>query len=331
MTDLSTHYGPLKLNSPLVAGSSGLTDKTDMLKEMEAHGAGAVVLKSLFEEEILREMKISLGSMNTSGFIYPETVEYYEYDEGPAESTAGYLDLIGRAKKEISIPVIASINCLDAEYWTYFPRQLESAGADAVELNIFSLPTNLEKSAGANEQVYFDIIRKVREQVKLPVFVKLSSYSSRLAAFLSDIAAEGVDGLVLFNRFYNPDIDIHTEEITSGAILSHPSDIYNTLRWVAIMAERVDCDLVASTGVHSGESAIKLLLAGASAVQVTSALYQQGIPHLSKMLEEIRKWMESKAYKKIDDFKGKLSQSKSSNPAVYSRVQFMKYFRSFQG
>lgn len=329
MIDLSTNYGPLKLSSPLIAGSSGLTDSIESLNEFEKHGAGAVVLKSLFEEEILRDMDAQLQSMNSSSFIYPETIEFYDYNDATKESTTSYLNLIRKAKDAVSIPIIASINCLDAEQWTYFPKQIEAAGADAIELNIFNLPSDLNKSAQENEAVYFSIIKQVINQVKLPVFVKLSFYSSSLASFLSKISKSGVSGIVLFNRFYNPDIDIETMEITSGAILSSPAEIYNTLRWIAIMAERVDCDLIASTGVHDGEAVIKQILVGATAVQLASSLYKNGIPYLSTIKKDLESWMENKGFDKLSDFRGRLSQSKSENPAVYSRVQFMKYFRGF--
>jgi dihydroorotate dehydrogenase (fumarate) len=329
MMDLTVKYGSLKLKNPVVAGSSGLTDNTDSLMKLENHGAGAVVLKSLFEEEILREMKSQLSSMSSNGFLYPETLEFYEYFDGPKESTSGYLELIASAKSKLSIPVIASINCVDAINWTYFPEQVEKAGADALELNIFNLPADPTKSAAENEQVYFEIINEVKKQVHIPVFIKISYYSASLASFLLKLSKTKIDGMVLFNKFYNPDIDIEKMELISGAILSSPSDIYQTLRWIAIMSERIDCTLVASTGVHDSEAIVKLLLAGAGAVQIASTLYKNGIPYLEILLKGLEDWMQRKGFSSINEFKGKLSQSKSSNPAAYSRVQFMKYFRGF--
>ncbi len=329
MIDLSTQYGSLKLKNPLIAGSSGLTDNIASLIELEKNGAAAVVLKSLFEEEILRDMKIQLNSMSSSGFIYPETVEFYDYFDGPKETTISYLELIKKAKDKLKIPVIASINCLDSNNWTYFPGQIEKAGADALELNIFNLPSDINKTAAENENIYFEIIAEVKKQIKIPLFVKLSYYASSLAAFLVKISQTDIDGLILFNRFYNPDIDLDTFEVTSGAILSSPGDIYQTLRWIAILAERVNCSLIASTGIHDADGVIKQILAGASAVQIVSALYKNGIPHLKKIQNDLESWMKQKNYNSLTDFKGKLSQSKASNPAVYSRVQFMKYYRSF--
>jgi dihydroorotate dehydrogenase (fumarate) len=329
MIDLTTKYGKLKLKNPIVAGSSGLTDNVESLKEIEQNGAGAVVLKSLFEEEIVREMESALKSMSSGGNIYPEALESFDYYDGPKESTTGYLDLITIAKAEVEIPVIASINCIDAEYWTYFPKQIEQAGADALELNIFNLPSDLNRSADEYEQVYFNIIKQVQEQINIPLFIKLSFYSSHLGSFLRDISKTGIDGLVLFNRFYNPDIDIESLEITSGSVLSSPSDIHQSLRWIAILSGQLDCNLIASTGVHSAEGVIKQILAGASAVQIASTLYKNGIPYLSKIINDLKDWMAEKEYKSLDDFRGKLSQNKSVDPALYSRVQFMKYFRGF--
>ena len=328
--DLSARYGNLKLKNPIVAGSSGITDNISSLIELEKNGAAAVVLKSLFEEEILRDMKVQLSTMSSSGFIYPETVEFYDYFDGPKETTAGYLELITQAKAKLSIPVIASINCVDSDNWTYFPSQIEKAGADALELNIFNLPSDITKTAAENEKVYFNIIEEVKKQISIPLFVKLSYYASSLAAFLVNISKTGIDGLILFNRFYNPDINLDTLELTNSAVLSSTSDIYQTLRWIAIMAERVDCSLIASTGIHDAEGIIKQILAGAAAVQIVSTLYKNGIPHLKKLLDGLEQWMTQKNYKSLDDFRGKLSQSKASNPAVYSRVQFMKYYRGFQ-
>jgi dihydroorotate dehydrogenase (fumarate) len=329
MIDLSIKYGSLKLKSPIVAGSSGLTDNLDSLIAFESAGAGAVVLKSLFEEEIIREMQADLKSMSSSAFIYPETLEFYDYFDGPKETTEGYLEFIRNAKSILKIPVIASINCIDSENWTYFPKQIVQAGADALELNIFILPADLNKTAQDNEKTYFKIISEVKKQVNIPVFVKLSYYSSNLSLFLQDISKTGIDGLVLFNRFYNPDIDIDTLEVTSGAILSSPSDIHQSLRWIAIMSERCECDLIASTGVHDSEGLIKQLLVGAAAVQMASSFYKNGIPYLKVMLDELKKWMNNKGYSSISEFKGILSQDKVSNPAAYSRVQFMKYFRGY--
>lgn len=329
MTNLTTKYMGLTLRNPLIAGSSGMTDNKENILKFEKHGIGAVVLKSLFEEEIIVEKQSNLDRMGSGGFLYPETVEFYEYEEGPRESTMEYLDLIRELKKSSGIPVIASINCITAKQWTYFPKELESAGADAIELNLFILPSDMNRSADENEKIYFQIIDEVIKQVKIPVAVKISYYFSNLATIIKRLSETNISGIVLFNRFYSPDFDIDTFDITSGNVLSSPGDLAISLRWIAIMAERVSCDLAASTGVHDGSAFIKQLLAGAKAVQITSALYKYGPEHITKMLEDLKIWMEKHKFSSIDQFRGKMSQSKSSNPASYERVQFMRYFRGY--
>lgn len=330
MADISTKYMGLKLRNPIIAGSSGMTDNIESLVSLEKAGVGAVVLKSLFEEEILQELQSNLNKMTSDLFLYPETVDYYEYLDTPHESPEQYLQLIKDAKHSLSIPVIASINCISAGQWTYFPKRIEASGADALELNLFVLPSDLKRSSTENEQVYFEIIREVRKQVKIPIAIKLSYYFSNLALMLKELSETGIQGLVLFNRFYSPDIDIDSLEVTSGYVLSSPSDIANSLRWIAIMSQRVSCDLAASTGVHNGKAAIKQLLAGAHAVQVASALYKSGPSVIEEMITELKSWMRYHKFKKIDDFRGKLSQVKSTNPAAFERVQFMKYFREMR-
>jgi dihydroorotate dehydrogenase (fumarate) len=330
MADLSTVFAGLTLKNPIIVGSSGLSDTIENLRDLEKNGAAAIVLKSLFEEEILKEMNASLHKMSSEGFLYPETVDYYDFYETPDEATLTYLDHIRTAKKSLSIPVIASINCITATQWTYFPRQIEQAGADAMELNIFVLPSDFNRTAAENEKIYDEIIREVKKQVTIPVIVKLSYYFSNLAAFLQRISASGIQGMVLFNRFYNPDFDIESLEFTSGAVLSSPSDLYLSLRWIGILTGRVSCSLAASTGVHDGTALIKQLLAGASAVEIASTIYKNGFGQIQVMLSELDTWMNRKDYSSIDQFRGLLSQSKSGNPAAYERVQFMKYFRGFQ-
>jgi dihydroorotate dehydrogenase (fumarate) len=331
MADLTTVFAGLTIKNPIIIASSGLSDTTENIVELERNGAAAVVLKSLFEEEILKEMNASMQRMSSDGFLYPETIDFYDFMETPDEATLKYLDSIRAAKKSVKIPIIPSINCITASQWTYFPRQIQQAGADALELNIFVLPSDFNNPVEENEKVYFDIITEVKKQVTIPVIVKLSYYFSNLASFLKKISNSGIDGLVLFNRFYNPDIDIDTLEFTSGAVLSNPSDLFMSLRWIGILSGRSGCTLGASTGIHDGASLIKLLLAGASAVEIASTIYINGNDHILVMLDELENWMNEKNMATIDQFKGMLSQSKTINPAAYERVQFMKYFRGFRG
>jgi dihydroorotate dehydrogenase (fumarate) len=330
MTDLSTVFAGLRLKNPIIIASSGLSDSVKNIAELEKAGAAAIVLKSLFEEEILKELNAGMQRMNSDGFLYPETVDYYEEMDTPAESTVNYLEQIRAAKKAVKIPVIASINCMTATQWTYFPSQMQQAGADAIELNIFVLPSDFNRTSEENERVYFNIIEEIKKQVTVPVIVKLSHYFSNVSSFLQKISYSGIDGLVLFNRFYNPDIDIESLEFTAGAVLSSPTDLYNTLRWVGIVSGRLGCSLGASTGIHDGSSLIKMLLTGANAVEVASTVYINGYDQIQIMLDDLENWMIGKNMENIESFRGMLSQSKTANPAAYERVQFMKYFRGFR-
>ncbi len=332
MADLSTSYMGLKLKSPLVAASSGLTDNLANLERFQDYGVGAVVLKSLFEEEIIVEKQARLAKMSSSGFIYPETLDFYDYhDDADHESTHQYLDLVRKASKKLNIPVIPSINCVTADQWTFFPKELERAGADALELNVFIMPSDLSRTKSDNEKIYFDIINEVTRQVSIPVALKISFYFSDLAIMIKKFSETDIKGLVLFNRFYSPDIDTDTMEVTSASVLSSPAEISTSLRWIGIMNDHVSCDLAASTGVHSGRDIAKMILAGASVVQVATAFYKNGVDYAGKMLKELENWMDEKKFKTIPDFKGNMSQHETANPAAYQRVQFMKYFRGHKG
>ena len=269
MPDLSTSYMGLKLKSPIIASSSGLTNSLQDIMELEKNGAGAIVLKSLFEEEIVTEMEHELNKMQSENYLYPETMEFYEnYDV--EDTLTSYLKLIDDCKKNVSIPIIASINCISSHNWPYFAKSLEEAGADALELNISILPSDPESTCAENEKVLFDIIKAVKHEVSIPISVKISSYFSNLAGIVSQISRTGVDGIVMFNRYYSPDIDINNFDVIPAPLFSTPSDYIIPLRWISIMSERVECDLAASTGVHDGNTLIKMILGGAAAVQVAS-------------------------------------------------------------
>ncbi len=329
MQNLQTTYLGLKLKNPIIASSSGLTGTVEGIKKLADAGVSAVVLKSIFEEEILLETEKAMAQMSSQRFVYPETVEFYEEEEECVNLSSDYLELITKAKEAVDIPIIASINCVTAEQWTYFPKLVEAAGADALELNIFLLPSDPNRSQEDNEKIYLDIIKKVKEKVKIPVTVKISSYFSSIVQFTQKLVEAKVDGLVLFNRYYNPDFDIDTMEVTAGGVLSTPSDFYTSLRWISILSGRIDCDLAASTGVHDGATLVKQLLAGANAVELASTIYKHGHKRVNEMLSDLEKWMEKHNFSSIDEFKGKLSQKDSRHPAAYERVQFMKHFRNF--
>jgi len=329
MHALATNYLGLELKNPIIIASSGLTNSVEKVKELEKNGAAAVVLKSLFEEEIIMEMEETMHAMTGRPFIYPETFDYMQEEEPHEDSVRKYLRLIREAKKEVSIPIIASINCVSAQKWIYFAREIEKAGADALEINMFILPTDLTRSSNDNEQIYFEVVQKVKEQVTLPMAIKISPYHSNLAHIIKKMDNMNVDAIVMFNRFYSPDFDIHNMEITTGQVLSNPDDFKNSLRWMGIMSERVNCSLAATTGLHTSESIIKQLLAGADAVQIASVIYKNGPEYIDILLKEIVSWMTMHNFNSIDKFKGRMSQSKTNDPAAFERVQFMKHFRHF--
>jgi len=321
----------LELKNPLIKGSSALTENLDGVLAMEKAGVGAVVLRSLFEEEIVEEMQASLDSMNTSSDLFPEQPGYYEH---PAQyephSSEKYLDLIAQSKKRTSIPIIASINCITADEWTFYPRLVEQAGADALELNVFLMPSDTSRKASNNEQIYFDIAHTITQQVSIPVALKVGYFFSNVPSMLKELSGTDIDALVLFNRFYSPDFDIDKLSVTSSSVLSAPSDLATSLRWISIMSERVTCDLCASTGVHDGPALVKQLLAGADAVQAVSTFYRHGPRRAQEMLDFLSQWMNKKGYRRLSDFRGMLSQSRSQNPADYERTQFQKYFRGYR-
>jgi len=324
MVDLSTQYLGMTLKNPVIAGSSGLTNSVKNVRDLEANGAAAVVLKSIFEEEIAYEYEDILKEASADG-VNLDQFDYYDFHI-KGEKLDKYTTLIEESKKSVSIPVIASINCVYSHEWTSFAKQLQTAGADALELNMFFLPSEFGRTTEEKEKAYFQIIEKVQKEVTIPIALKISYYFSNLGPMIQKLSETGIGGLVLFNRFYSPDFDIDKMEVISSNVFSTPSDLPISLRWIAVMAERVSCDLAASTGVHDGAALIKQILAGANAVQVASTLYKNGKGQITEMLKTLEEWMDKKGYGSLADFRGKMSQAKSSNPAAYERVQFMKYF-----
>lgn len=324
MIDLSTTYMGLKLQSPVIVGSSGLTRSIDNLKEIEAKGAGAVVLKSLFEEQIKFEIR-KVFSYDEMVSAYTEADDYIRnYARNHALSE--YLTMVREAKNAIKIPVIASINCVSAEEWISFAKNIQEAGADALELNVFVIPTDVDKEGNDYEKLYFDIVEKVKKEISIPIALKLSPHFSGMANLVKKLSWTGVKGIVLFNRFFNPDIDTDRMRMGVGSIYSTPDEISTSLRWIGILAGRVQTDLCASTGVHDGKGVIKQLLAGAKAVQICSTLYKNGFGQIELINNELRDWMKKNNFSKISDFDGKMSFKKGENSSAYLRVQFMKHF-----
>jgi dihydroorotate dehydrogenase (fumarate) len=323
MKDLSTKYLGLDLKNPLIIGSCGLTNSVDKIKELADNGAGAVVLKSLFEEQIQAELSANLESYNAD---YPGATEYIrEYTRG--NEVDSYLKLIAETKKSVDIPVIASINCVSASEWVAFARSIERQGADAIELNISLLPSNPKMTSAENEQKYVEIVNAVSGMISIPLVLKMSHYSASLANLIQKLSRTNkVAGFVLFNRYYTPDIDIDKMVVKSAEVLSSPAEGCGPLRWIALMSGLIDKDLVASTGVHDSEGVIKQLLAGATAVQLVSTVYKNGPGQIATILKGLEEWMEQKSFATLADFRGQLSYEKATEPAVFERTQFMKYY-----
>ncbi len=326
MADITTKFAGLQLKSPIIIGASGITGSTRHFKEFEDYGAGAIVLKSIFEEEIVFEYQKFMEEAQKYGYDY-EYLDYFDY-KIKQDNLDKYIQLIEEAKKTVNIPVIASVNCISPHEWTYFTKRIEEAGADALELNIFILPSDLNKTSEEIEKTYFDVVDAVKKETSLPVIVKMSYFFTNLGQMIIKLS-EKVDGLVLFNRFYNPDIDIRNKKIVPASIFTDAEDVVIPLRWIAITSGRVKSSLAASTGVHNGEGLIKILLAGGDATQVVSTIYKNGAVQIKKMLEELELYMNENGYAKIDDMKGLLSQKNLKNPGLYERVQFMRYFSDY--
>jgi dihydroorotate dehydrogenase (fumarate) len=315
----------LGLKSPVIAGSCGLTAGVDSLVEIERAGAGAVVLKSIFEEQIeedtLRVFKAGFGESDP----FPEAAEYVR-TYVRSHTIQQHVEMLRAAKSRLTIPVIASINCFSGGEWVSFARELEEAGADALELNIFILPTDDFASGAGIEEAYCDIVRSIRATVNIPVSVKIGQHFTHLPAFADKLKLAGASAVTLFNRLVDPDIHVDTLQITGDShLFSAPEDIRATLRWTGMLAgkERV---ISASTGVHDGEAVVKLLLAGATSVQVCSVLYARGIPVIRELNDFVSRWMETNGFASVEEFRGMLSYATIDDPRLYERAQFIKYF-----
>ncbi|MBD3236041.1 MAG: dihydroorotate dehydrogenase-like protein [Candidatus Eisenbacteria bacterium] len=326
--DLSVRYLGLSLENPLIVGSCGLTGSIEGIEECARAGAGAVVLKSLFEEQISHEVA-RLSADSAASAWHPEAAEYIEA-YGWEDAVGRYLDLIRTAKRSVGIPIIASVHCVSPGSWLEFAKRVADEGADALELNAFVLPSDSRRSGPENEQVYFDLVREVRARVALPIALKIGPFFSSLSQMIERLSRSGVAGLVLFNRFQQPDIDIEKMQLSSAPPFSSPSELALPLRWIALMANVAPCDLAATTGIHDGAGVIKQLLAGANAVQLASALYRHGPEHLGTILGDVRAWMERHEFVSIDAFRGRLAHDPAHNAAAYERVQFMKLSTSIE-
>jgi dihydroorotate dehydrogenase (fumarate) len=321
MADLTTSYLGLELENPVVVSSSGITRNVEGVLRCAEAGAGAIVLKSLFEEQI--ESDAQQEEQATDVSMHPEAQDYVR-QMGKHLGPDAYLELIAEAKKKTNVPIIASLNARTTKWWGNYAKQIEKAGADAMELNISIMPRRFEETAESVERRFVNIVDKVRRQTSIPLAAKIGPGFTSLPHFTSELRKAGVRALVLFNRFYQLDINIQTLKLAPGYMFSTPHEVYGPLRWISILHPEVGCDLSASTGVHTGTEAVKLLLAGARTVQVCSTLYKNGIDRIATIRSDIERWMTEKGYEKIDDFRGLLSQSQSEEPEAYERLQYIK-------
>ena len=324
MKRLETTFAGLKLKNPFIVSSCNLTNSAEKNKKWEDAGVGAVVLKSLFEEEIEAEADWVNDGTHAEEFDYLQT--YYR-----AHRLEEYLRLIKETKALCSIPVIASINCYQLTGWTDFAKQIQQAGADAIELNIMSVCSELDYEYGAYERLHIDIVQKIKQVVSLPIVVKLGRNLTNPMPLIHQLYAHGVAGVVLFNRMASPDFNIDTLKFANAEALGHPSDLYESLRWVGLASERVPAlSYAASGGVTDGASLVKALLAGASAVEVCSALYRHGVPQVQEMLAFLSEWMAQHNFKKISDFKGLMNAQKTGSASAFARSQFFKQFGKYE-
>ncbi len=329
--DLSTNYLGLRLRSPLVVSACPLTQKLDVLKWLEEVGAAAAVMPSLFEEQIEHE-DIQMSAVQDSGTErFAESLTYFpelaDYRTGPES----YLDKITQAKKAVSIPIIGSLNGTSEGGWLRYAKQIEDAGADALELNIYYVATDVQMSSQDVESRYLDLVAAVKQSVSIPLAVKIGPYFSALANMARRLTEAGADGLVMFNRFIQPDIDLDELEMSSQLELSSPDELLVPLRWTAILRGQISASLAVTSGIHDGDGLLKALLAGADVGMVASSLYLNGPDHVGTILHGLRDWMQRKEYTSVEQLKGSMSRENCPDPAAFQRGNYMKALTSFTG
>lgn len=328
--DLTTQYLGLTLKNPIVPSASPLSNEIDNLKKMEDAGAAAVVLESLFEEQIRHESRELDHYLQFGAESFSEALTYFpqssDYRIGPEE----YLEHIRMAKEAVDIPIIASLNGVTVGGWIDYSRKMEKAGADALELNVYYIPTNPRLSGVEVENLYIDILKAVKAAVKIPVAMKLSPFFSSLSHFTRRLDENGVDGLVLFNRFYQPDIELKELEVVPNVILSTPQAMRLPLRWIAILYGKVKADLAGTSGIHTAEDVIKMLMVGAHVTMMCSVLLRNGIPHITTVLDGVKSWMEEYEYDSISLMQGSMSQKNVADPSSFERANYQKALQSYR-
>ena len=321
MINLSAKYMGINLKNPIIISSCSLSHSAEGVKRLADAGAGAVVLKSLFEEQILADVKKL--ELESSAVTHPEEIDYLR-QMGMSQKSDEYLKIIERSKEAVDIPIIASVNCVSDRSWTDYAKYIEAVGADGLELNIALMPKDPKEDPKDIENKIFKIIDIVKHNINIPVAVKIGPYFTSMTRIAKGIRKSGASALVLFNRFYQPDIDINTFEFQSKNRYSSPSEMSHSLRWIALLYDKFGGSLVGNTGIHDGEAVVKQLLAGAAAVEICSTLYINGLGQIENMLTFLEKWMRKSGYKNLDDFVGVISQKNALQPEYFERQQYIR-------
>jgi dihydroorotate dehydrogenase (fumarate) len=328
--DLTTRYLGLTLKNPLVPSASPLSYSLDTMKRLEDAGASAIVMYSLFEEQISHEAAELAHYLTHGTESYAEAVSYFpdpgEYKTGPDE----YLEQVRKAVRSLEVPVIASLNGVSAGGWTDYAKKIEEAGADALELNVYYIPTDTAMSSHQVEEMYINVLKAVKKSIHIPVAIKLSPYFSSMANMAVRLDEAGADALVLFNRFYQPDIDLEKLEVSPSVILSTPQALRLPLRWIAILYGRVKASLGATSGIHTAEDVLKILMAGADVTMMASALLKNGPEHLTRVLKDLERWMHDHEYDSVMQMKGSMSHKSVAEPAAFERANYMKVLQSYR-
>jgi len=327
--NLATNYLGFKLRTPLMLSASPLSQNIDNIKRMEDAGASAVVFHSLFEEQLRREHRELRYYLEQGTEAHPEAISYFpepaEFKVGPEE----YVEHLAQAKAAVNIPIIGSLNGTTFGAWMKYARQIEQAGADAIELNIYNVPTNPDQTADEIENDYLTIVASVKAQVKIPVAVKLSPFFTNFTRFAQSLDRNGANALVLFNRFYQPDIELETLEISPNILLSTPMAMRLPMRWIALLYGRIGANLAATSGIHRASDALKMLMAGADVTMLCSVLLRRGINHICVIEQEMREWMEEHEYESVEQLKGSMSQKNCPDPSAFERAQYMRALSTY--
>ena len=328
--DLSTQYMGLQLKHPIVASSMPLSETLDGIKTLEDSGAAAIVMFSLFEEQIRRENEAFDFLMETGSESFAESLSYFPQIDKTPKGPERYLNLLRKAVEATDIPIIGSLNGITNEGWIDYAQQIQQAGASAIELNVYYIPTDIELNGADVEQRYFDILQTVKQSVSIPVAIKLSPFFSATGNMVKRLDAAGADGLVLFNRFFQPDFDLDKLAVSPRANLSSPEEIRLPLLWIAVLYGRINASLAASRGVHSPDEVVKYLLAGADVVMVASALMKNGPQYLKVLVDGLQAWLTAREYASIDEVRGLMSRQKAADPGAFERVNYIKVLESFE-